>query len=331
MAKRENIVNKNRHKLEEVLPLETPYSLALDPCNLCNFQCKFCAMQTTEEVQNYKKQFMELSLFEKIIDDLKAFPDKLKVLRLSGQGEPFLNPYYIEMIKYAKKMEVADYIETVTNGSRFSPEYNQKIVESGIDRIRISVEAVDQEGYYEMAGTKIDFALFVDNIRDLYERSRGGCEIFIKTVDAAVNTEEKEKIFLDTFGDICDTIFVDHIVPLWSDFERLSDNFCLKSEGMHGQKLQKVEVCPYPFYNLIINPDGEVTVCCADWKRKLVVGNLVNQTLKDIWNGKSLRTFWKDMLLGRKNQYEMCRKCLLPMYDCNDNIDAYALQILERL
>ena len=38
-----------------------------------------------------------------------------------------------------------------------------------------------------------------------------------------------------------------------------------------------------------------------------------------------------DMLKGNKNTYEMCAKCVLPMYDCNDNIDEFAQQILERL
>ena len=101
--------------------------------------------------------------------------------------------------------------------------------------------------------------------------------------------------------------------------------------GMHGQELKAVKVCPYPFYNLIINPDGDVTACCADWKRKLVFGNLNNQSFQEIWNGKILRDFWKEMLKGNKSCYEMCSKCILPMYDCNDNIDDYAEQILERL
>ena len=101
--------------------------------------------------------------------------------------------------------------------------------------------------------------------------------------------------------------------------------------GMHGQDLKEVKVCPYPFYSLIVNSDGEVTVCCADWKRKLVVGNLKYQSMVDIWQGEKLKKFWVTMLEGKKNSYEMCQKCLLPMYDCNDNIDDYAEQIKERI
>lgn len=330
-AKRENIVNGERNKLEEVLPLSFPYSLAIDPCNLCNFECQFCAIQTAEEKLLFKKQFMKKELFEKIIDDLGEFSERLKVLRLSGQGEPLLNPHITEMISYAKQKEVADFIEIVTNGSKFNSQLNKKLVESGIDRIRISIEAVNEENYFEMTNRKIDFNAFVDNIKDLHDKSGEHCEIYIKTVDAAVDTEEKEKLFYDTFENICDRIWVDQVAPLWSDFDELNKKFDIKCIGMHGQKLQPVNVCPFPFYNLIVNPDGEVTVCCADWKRKLSLGNLSKQKFVDIWNGEILRTFWKDMLTGNKNKYEMCAKCVLPVYDCNDNIDEYAEQILARL
>lgn len=330
-AKRENIVSKERHRLEDVLPLEFPYSLAIDPCNLCNFKCKFCAMQSSEEGRSYKKQFMDFNLYKKIIDDLSKMSAKLKVLRLSGQGEPLLNPNIVEMISYAKKKEVADFIEIVTNGSQFNPEFNGRLVESGIDRIRISVEEVTEQGYSEMAGRKINFEEFVANIKDLHDRSGDKCEIYIKIVDAAVDTEEKRKLYYDIFEEICDRIWIDQVIPLWSDYEELNSSFDIKQIGLHGQKMQQVKICPYPFYNLIINPDGEVTACCADWKRKLVMGDLKEKSFEEIWNGTVLRTFWADLLKGDKNKYEMCAKCVLPMYDCNDNIDEFGQTILERL
>lgn len=188
-----------------------------------------------------------------------------------------------------------------------------------------------EEGYFEMTNRKIDFGAFVANIKDLHDKSGEHCEIYIKTVDAAVDTDEKEKLFYDTFEDICDRIWIDQVAPLWSDFDELNKRFDIKCIGMHGQKLQPVNVCPFSFYNLIVNPDGEVTACCADWKRKLVFGDLKKQSFKEIWTGDILKRFWIDMLKGNKSSYEMCAKCLLPMYDCNDNIDDFAQIILERL
>lgn len=330
-AAKENIIKKERHKLEEVLPLSFPYSMVIDPCNLCNFQCQFCAIQKSEERQRYKKQFMEMALFEKIINNLSELNNRLKVLRLSGNGEPFLNTEIIKMISYAKEKHVADFIETVTNGSKLNPRFNTELVNSGIDRIRISIEAVTEDGYAEIAAYKINLEEFVANIKDLYYKSGDNCEIYIKTVDAAVDTEEKKRLFYDMFGDICDKIWIDSVIPLWSDYKEINQCFDIQKVGLHGQELKTVKVCPYPFYHIIVNPDGEVTACCADWKRKLVLGNLSSQRFEEIWDGEVLREFWIEMLKGNKNKYEMCAKCVLPMYDCNDNIDDYAEQILLRL
>lgn len=329
----DNIVCKDRNKLEEVIPLTTPYTVAIDPSNLCNFKCNFCAIQTKKEKLSFKKQLMDLNLFKKIIDDFNEFPEKLKVLRINGNGEPLLNPDLPEMIKYAKDKKIADFIEIITNGSRLSPDINQKLIDSGLDRIRISIEALDESGYLETVGTKIDFIDFLNNIKDLHNRSKN-CEIYCKIVDIAVPTDEDKNRFFELFGDICDRLFVDNVIPLWSDFDEINDKIYRDKgeiKGMHGQKIKAVKVCPYPFYSLIINSDGEVTVCCADWKRKLIIGNLNKQSLKEIWNGTVLKEFWIDMLKGEKEKYEMCCKCLLPMYDCIDYIDDYAEEILKNI
>ncbi len=326
----DNIINRNRNKLEDVIPLSTPYTVAIDPSNLCNFKCNFCAIQSKSEKLNFKKQFMDKKLFFKIIDDLTEFPEQLKVLRINGQGEPLLNPDLPEMIQYAKDKHVAEFVEIITNGSRLNPELSKRLIDSGIDRIRISIEALDADGYYDIAGAKINFDNFVNNIKYLHDIS-GNCEIYCKIVDVAVPTDSDKQKFYNLFGDICDRIFIDNVIPLWSDFEEIKDNMVIGEKGVHGQKVQNVMVCPYSFYSLIVNSDGEVTACCADWKRKLVFGDLNNDKLTDIWRGEKLRNFWIEMLKGNKNSYEMCCKCTLPAFDCNDYIDDYADMILRRV
>lgn len=333
-AKKQNLVNRNRHRLEEVLPLRTPYTLCIDPCNLCNFRCRFCAIQSGDAELTFPKQLMSMELYRKIVDDIAAFPDPLKILRVNGNGEPLLHPEFPEMIRYAKEKGVAEFVEFLTNGSKLNPELNERLIGSGVDRIRISVEEVSEEGYREMAGTDVDFDRLLANIKDLYERSSragGTCEIYIKTVDAAVATKEKEEAFYRLFGDICHRIWIDHVIPLWSGWDDIDDRFELQQIGGHGQALRKTTVCPFPFYSLMINPDGIVTACCADWQRKLVLGDLTRQSLLEVWNGEPLRTFWIDILSGRKEQYEMCAQCRYSEYNSTDNIDDYAEEILKRM
>ena len=127
----ESIVNKNRQALQDTLPLKTPYSLFIDVCNACNFRCKFCAVQYAGDRRGYGAQMMSWPLFRKIIDDLQEFGENLKILRLYGNGEPLLHKSFPQMVEYAKRKGVSEWIETVTNGSMLSPKLNRELVRGG--------------------------------------------------------------------------------------------------------------------------------------------------------------------------------------------------------
>ena len=330
-AKVSNIVNTNRHELYTVLPLKTPYSLFVDVCNACNFKCKFCAIQYANKKLPFRKMCMDYDLFRKVIDDLRKFPEPLKMLRLAANGEPLLNKRLPEMIEYARG-GVTQWIEFVSNASLLTPELNRKLVSAGLDRIRISIEGIGEEQYYEMSGVKIDWNKFVANIKDLYEH-KGNCEIYIKTVDAAVDTEEKREKFFSTFGDICDKISIEHVIPIWTGYDEIYQDFDIETaEGLHGHAVKELDVCPFPFYSFVINPDGEVTVCCNDWERKISMGNVTSESVYDIWNGEKYHNFLLGILeKGRKENHPVgCAKCQYPCFDAVDDLDSYREIVLER-
>lgn len=330
-AKFSNIVNKNRHELYEVLPLETPYSLFVDVCNACNFKCKFCAIQYANRELPFKKMSMDYDLFCKIIDDLKKFPSPLKMLRLAGNGESLLNKRFAEMVQYAHMSEVTEWIEFVSNASLLTPELNRKLVTAGLNRIRISIEGIDEQAYYEMSGVKIDWNKFVGNIKDLYDH-KGNCEIYIKTVDAAVDTEEKRQRFFSIFGDICDKISIEHVIPIWSGYDEIEENFEITAtEGLHGHNIREVKICPFPFYSCIIHPDGEVCVCCSDYERKISMGNVGKESLYDIWNGEKYRRFLAGMVEnGYRENHIGCSKCEYPRFDAVDDLDTHREELINK-
>lgn len=329
-AERNSIVNTNRVALQTVLPLETPFSLFIDVCNACNFKCRFCAIQT-EQVTSFKKQSMSWELFKKIIDDLTDFPSPLKMLRLAANGEPLINKDLPRMIAYAKNKKITEHIEIVTNASLLTPEMSDGLIDAGLDRIRISIEAPDAEGYEAMCGYKIDWKEFLNNITYFYEH-RKQCEVYIKTVDAAIKNEEQRKLFYEEFENICDKIFIEHVIPIWTDYKKIYDNFEIeKGEGLHGHQIRDVNICPFPFYSFVINPDGEVTVCCNDWKRGISVGNVLKEKVKDIWGGEKYRSFLTGMLRkGRVKNHTTCATCEYPMFDSVDNLDPFRDMLVKK-
>jgi len=321
---------ENRTRLETVIPLATPFTLFVDPSDVCNFQCQFCPSGNKKLLKDVRRKprLMDFGLYKKIIDDIGEFERPLKVLRLYKDGEPLLNPRFPEMIAYAKERRCAQSIDTTTNGSLLNPEMNRALIDAGIERINISVEGVSAEQYRTFSRFALDYDRFVGNIRDLYEH-RGNCEICIK-ICGDVLSEDDKKEFYRTFGDIADRIFIEHIAPCWPEFE-LKGVEVNSSVGIYGQPIKEVAACPYIFYSLSINSDGKVSLCFLDWARKLIVGDATMESVKEIWNGSTLFDYRKMHLEMRRKQHPVCGSCGQLTHCLPDDIDTFARTLLERL
>lgn len=322
-----------RTRLEKVIPLSTPFILYVDPSSACNLQCEFCPCgRAHDDLWSESKQksigIMDMELFKKIVDDCAEFDEKIKVLRLYKEGEPLLNPNFSDMVKYAKESGSFLKVDTTTNGTLLTPELNRKIVEAGLDRINISVEGLSDEEYLSVSGKKIDFEKFRANIKDLYE-NRGNLHIFIKTLTAEKDEKKIEKKkwqFYDLFGDICDEIAFEHLAPCWPGFDK---ELYSKEVGVYGNKVQECVVCPRIFYILTINSDGAATQCIVDWNRRMLIGDVQSQSVKELWG--EMRHCQIEHLKGNRREMIGCDLCLEVETAAIDNIDEYREELLERI
>ena len=107
-----------------------------------------------------------------------------------------MHPDLPEMIKYARDANV-DIVEIFTNGSRLNPKLNQDLIDSGLQRMNISVEGLTAENYKRIAGYNIDYEKFIENIRDLYNRKSKDLSLYIKVVDHAVVKSEPGRPTID--------------------------------------------------------------------------------------------------------------------------------------
>ena len=212
-----------RTPLEEVVPLSTPYILFIDPCGACNFACSFCPCNTNAFNKAERHKLMPFDKFKKVVDDIATFPDKVKVIYLYGFGEPLLNRDLIEMAKYLKKSDACNEIRLVTNGSRLSPEMNDKLVDSGIDLIRISIEALTAKEYKEMCKVDIDYDELVGNIADLFKKSRGKLKVAAKIVSATIKSDDDLETFFNIYKQITDFAFVEDLVNGWPEFDEMME------------------------------------------------------------------------------------------------------------
>lgn len=328
--KQAKIFSRPRVSLEEVLPLKTPFSVEIDICSACNLNCTFCFHADKPGIKQSGITFglMEMGVFEKIVNDLKGFPDKIKKVRLFEFGEPLLHPRLADMIQLLKGSGVTEYVETTTNGLLLTPELGGRLVEAGLDRMNISVNGITKEQYLKMTGHSLDMEDFLNNVRHFYEHKKQ-CHVYIKLSDDGTLTKEDETEFYRLFEGVCDEIFVERLSPIWRDTEV---NSSLEGQlGPYGQELTYKKVCPLIFTRYIINHDGIAVACCVDWKRQYIIGDLKIQNACDVWNGEPMRSLQLTHLEGARETVPMCNGCTALMSCTIDNLDAGARKVYERM
>ncbi len=321
---------KNRTKLQDVIPLSTPFIINIDPSDKCNFQCKFCPTGDRELMKKtVGRNFgcLDFSLYKKIIDDLQEFEQQIKVIRLYKDGEPLLHPRFADMVAYAKQSPSVDRVDTTTNATLLRPELSKKIIDAGLDRINISIEGVNAQQYKEFSNATIQYEKLVENIAFFYEH-RKQCEMIVK-INGDIISEEEKELFLQTFGNITDGIFIESIMDCWPTFEQ--KNVEVNQErGIYGQEITEVLTCPYPFYSFSINSNGTASICFLDWHRSLMIGDVNTSSVKDLWQGQAMREYQMMFLRGERKGHPICAECGQLRQGQPDDIDAFAADLLKK-
>jgi MoaA/NifB/PqqE/SkfB family radical SAM enzyme len=311
---------EGRTNLAEAIPLDTPIHMFIDPSAACNFKCKFCFNADKSRTHH---EIMPFPLFVKIIDDLKKFPHKLKAIRLYGYGDPLMNVRLPDMVEYAKRACVTDFVEFTTNGWWLNPELNRKLVAAGLDAITISVPGLDEEKVKEICGQKVNIGRYIAHVIDFYQ-NKGNCRVHAKLTNYNLTQGEAE-LFYEIFGDYCDEISIDNVVPIWAG---LKGDIKEPDKNIYMREIVPVEVCPYLFYHLTINAEGSVSTCFVDWNRKNILGNVKTESIVGIWNGEKLRNRRINMLAGHKEG--ICVGCNQLRYGQPDQLDERRDEILGR-
>ncbi|MBF0463551.1 MAG: SPASM domain-containing protein [Nitrospirae bacterium] len=299
-----------RVALAEVLPLDTPFLLLIFPIHACNFKCNYCLFSVEKANRGFvcDKTSLDINLYKKCIDDAALFPNKLKILRIAGMGEPLLHNNIVEMVEYAVLKNVANTVEIATNASLLTPAMTDALTEAGLSRLLLSIQGTTKKKYKDVSGVVIDFEKHVDNIRYFYNNKKKA-HLYIKVVDTALEDKEDEERFYKMFGDICDTIAVEHTVPIVPgvDYGKLS-GVTDSSVTQFGLPVSVVRFCPKPFFQMQIMPDGKVAPCCAI-PYPIIIDDCNTKSVREIWNGKQFKKFRRRMLDGIENAGEFCANC----------------------
>jgi radical SAM protein with 4Fe4S-binding SPASM domain len=283
---------------------------AIEPTNLCNLHCPLCAAGAGQLTR--RRGCMSAAEFRRILSHL---PPSVSELYLWGQGEPFLAPDFLDMVRDAS----ARGYRTVTSTNGHFLDDAEAIVGSGLDTLIVSLDGADTETYtyYRIGG---DFHRVMEGIRNLAEtarRLRPGMDIRIQCVLNRMNAHGRAKLRqLVSDAGVRRVIFKtlqaasmpegEEMLPLDAPLTRYRT---LEGGGIEPDRRGILaKRCLRLYHSFQVDWEGNVVPCCFDKDSGRIMGNLVDDAFDTIWNSPPYREFRK-MVNRNGRVYPMCRDC----------------------
>lgn len=322
----------NRQVLGKIYPLAVPFTVILDASEMCNFRCSYC-FRGSDDMSKWgyaaNQRLMDEDVFKMAVDQILEFPENPKVISLSNHGEPLCNKKIPEMVRYIKEKGIKSRISIHTNASLLKGEYAKELAESGIDRVVVSLQGMTTKKYHDICATGTTYDVILENIKD-FSKYKKNTLLCVKVVDCALD-EGEEKKFYDTFLPIADRVFIEKVVPIWKGISVTEENSKHEFENKCGFIFTEQSICPLCFNTIVVGIDGDVYPC-TQLLSDVVLGNVKEQSLLNMWNGEVRTEFLKKQLIMQ--QPDMCKGCYIKdnsIQTKEDLVDDFREEILMRL
>ena len=289
-----------------------PVSVSFEPTTSCNLRCPECPSGL--RAFSRPTGMLEKDFFTQTIDDIHK---QLLYLIFYFQGEPYLNTSFLDMVKYASSKGI--YTATSTNAHYLTDEAARKTVESGLDRLIISIDGTTQDVYqqYRKGGNLSKVIEGAKNIvkwkKELNSKTPF---VFFQFLVVKHNEHQVEDIKL-----LAKEIGVDEVrfksaqvydyqndpnqlIPSLDKYSRYKKNV----DGTYHPKNKLANRCWKLWHANVITWNGLVVPCCFDKDAVHQLGNLKNESFKNIWQNSNYRQFRSELIKSRKN-IDICSNC----------------------
>ena len=294
-----------------------PLFLQLDMNQECNYKCPHCIIGHQDEVKEYYEgEYLNFENFKKIVDEGSEYG--CPSLSPQGNNEPFLIKNLHEYISYANKKGFID-IMLNNNGSALTPRRSQEILDSGLTRIRFSLDAVTQETYAKVRVGSINLDRVIKNIETFLElKEKGNYKLPIIGVSFCkikYNEHEEDK-FIDFWKNKVDFLSIQKFMPPTTNKKKYEEYY--SSDQYHEKKLEEFK-CVQPFQRLTFRNEY-MYPCCASFNKDLNLGSIKNKSIHDAWNSDKMNEIREIHKRGEYFKNKTCNDCVDLIYPSRTNI-----------
>jgi len=248
----------------------------------CDGRCVFCPNEATLKSKTLAHGRMNPALYRKIIDDLAQLAPR----RVSPylMNEPLLDDRLPEFIRYATDRIPETTTLITSNGTHLTEKMGLALIESGLRRLKVSLQSLDAKTNQELMGASVDSGAVVQNIlafKKLIEAKRAKhLDLRVSMIVTKLNENEirEARRFWRRHG----------IRLVTSALENRGGNIDAQALNPHGM-VDFYRACPRPSREMCVLWNGDVVLCCVDWWRTTILGNLKEQSVLDVWRGKKVQ------------------------------------------
>lgn len=293
--------------MNSVSLLPFPRVLRVEPASQCNLACSHCPTGTIEMARSV----MTEQVFEKVLEEIEQHKTLIKVIVLYHGGEPLLNRNFYNMVAKIKAINASFFVKTVSNGMALTAEHAKQIISSGLDAVEFSLDGESPDESQHIR-EKSNTQKIINNIKAL---------IRLKAIAGTVNPD----IYIATTQFLRDKSQVnvpgEAPVPTWlketfeGEVSGFKSTYALQWPHMGDSGKfdfltldgEDSNECDHATNTLTIRADGSVIPCCYDLTSKLVMGNILDQALTDIWNGRKYQILHRS--IASKKYISICASC----------------------
>lgn len=274
-----------------------PRILKIDTCNVCNYRCIFCP----QAKQINKIGNIDEELCKKIIKD--SYDAGARELCVSSTGEPLLNNKLEDYISYAKNLGY-EYVFMNTNGYLLDDKRTEKLIESGIDSVKISINA-GRKSYQLVHGVDA-YEKVIENLRN-FDRMRkeknSGVKVFVSYVAIKQTVDEIEEVKNDT------SKYIDSFMYMNANNRGGSADFVTDDIYAGDDEFTYRFPCSQLFNNLYVTAEGYMVACAQDFENNMVIADLHDISVSDAWNSETFVNFRENYLKGNIKG-TLCENCV---------------------
>jgi len=298
------------------MDIQKPWSIQIELVEGCNRRCWFCGIKAIRKHPMDDLRYMDYGIAKHIADGIKHYCPDARI-EFAMHGEPTLHPKFDSIVTMFRNCLPKTQFQITTNGQSLITNKHSlnDIFDLGIDIILVDTYYPERDGLRELvqSNTTVPVYDFYDNDNcpspwHNYHRKLGPIVILMDDLGKR-DGQKRSRVIMNHAGN---------------------------AQPPVNRSLDKV--CTLPFREMSICYNGDVCICCMDWKHELVCGNVMHEHVEDVWTGAIFESA-RRILYSRKRTFIPCNRCnagsgsrvgLLPKYHAPDTTDFDVIENAKR-